>query len=443
MEKYLKTLLEQVRCKKAHSYIEEEIRGHMEEQIKTNLSEGMTHDEAIEEAIRDMGSPVEAGIALDQIHRPRMAWDMVILMGIISLFGIIIHTLMGPNVYGSNRFAIHTMIGFVLMLLVYRLDYSFMAKFSKIIATIMLGVAFLSIYGPGAVMINGATYYISFAGIHFSIFAFLLLYVPVYAAVIYQYYGMGMKGIVKALLWMIVPVLFATHIPSLSLAVILFFSMAIVLSLAVYKGWFKISKKKFFLSFWGISVIAPVLMVFAGVSFRIFADYQIVRIKGFITNSGEVNYLTDILRTQLLESRFIGGNGRNVIAELPEYNNSFVFNYITSSYGIVLGVFVCAVLALLITKIFMISLKQKNQLGMMMGCGCGTVLLINAAINILQNIGLLPLSQSFLPFFSYGGSFIVVSYVMIGIVLSIYRYKNIFPIRFKKKKKDYVIKISL
>ena len=44
MEEYLKTLLEQIRCKKAHASIYHEIRGHIEEQVADNIAEGMSKD---------------------------------------------------------------------------------------------------------------------------------------------------------------------------------------------------------------------------------------------------------------------------------------------------------------------------------------------------------------------------------------------------------------
>ena len=47
MEEYLKTLLEQIRCKKAHASIYHEIRGHIEEQVADNIAEGMSKDEMI------------------------------------------------------------------------------------------------------------------------------------------------------------------------------------------------------------------------------------------------------------------------------------------------------------------------------------------------------------------------------------------------------------
>lgn len=37
MEEYLKNVLEQIRCRKAHSYIEKELRDHLEDQIRDNI----------------------------------------------------------------------------------------------------------------------------------------------------------------------------------------------------------------------------------------------------------------------------------------------------------------------------------------------------------------------------------------------------------------------
>lgn len=58
--------------------------------------------------------------------------------------------------------------------------------------------------------------------------------------------------------------------------------------------------------------------------------------------------------------------------------------------------------------------------------------LLWCSINILENFRLLPLSQTFLPFVLAGGSALIVCYMLIGIILSIYRHKNIYPIHMDK-----------
>ena len=84
METYLEKLLSQIRCKKARPYIAEEIRDHIECQIADNLSEGMSYEEAEKNAVTDMGDPVEVGISLDRIHKPKIAWKLLVIVGILS-----------------------------------------------------------------------------------------------------------------------------------------------------------------------------------------------------------------------------------------------------------------------------------------------------------------------------------------------------------------------
>ena len=87
MNEYIKQMLQQIRCKKAHLMIEQEIRGHIEEQIEENLKYGMTQEEAEKLAVRDMGDPIENGILLDKIHKPQKAWDVILLAAIVSGIG--------------------------------------------------------------------------------------------------------------------------------------------------------------------------------------------------------------------------------------------------------------------------------------------------------------------------------------------------------------------
>ena len=61
MDEYLKTLLEQIRCKKARPYVKKEFQDHIEDQIEANMQAGMDREQAEREAVRDMGDPVETG----------------------------------------------------------------------------------------------------------------------------------------------------------------------------------------------------------------------------------------------------------------------------------------------------------------------------------------------------------------------------------------------
>lgn len=136
MEQYLEKLLSQIRCKKARPYIAEEIRGHMESQIEDNMAHGMTYEEAEKNAVADMGDPITAGISLDKIHKPQFAWKLLIIVGILSLLGILLqqsilyqsgyHNLEPymQEIYRleSEGFAYSVLYGFIFMCGIYFVD---------------------------------------------------------------------------------------------------------------------------------------------------------------------------------------------------------------------------------------------------------------------------------------------------------------------------------
>ena len=143
MDEYLKLLLEQIRCTKARPYIKQELQDHMEDQIAENMKAGMDHEQAEKEAVRDMGDPVETGISLDSIHRPQAAWKLLGMIIFISIAGVLIHAGISGKASenaaaGSDRYVFHVMIGLAVMMILYLLDYTVLAKFSKIIAAILL-----------------------------------------------------------------------------------------------------------------------------------------------------------------------------------------------------------------------------------------------------------------------------------------------------------------
>lgn len=406
MEEYVKTLLAQVRCKAAHPYIESEIRGHLEDQIQTNLEDGMNAEEALSEALRDMGNPVECGTALDKVHRPALCLDLLLFMGGISILGILFQFFSGADLMSTRNYAVHTLFGFLAMLLVYHMDYSLLSSYAKLIAGAFNLLLLLAANNLFTVSLNHHVYYVRFGGIRLSLFALMLLYVPIYGALLYRYYNTGYKGFAKALAWIFVPCMLTLSIPNMGLAILLLYSLSLVLSLAIYKGWFQIAQKNVLICYWSALLSLPLLILAVAWRLDLLADYQKIRLETFCSNYGDAVFQ-------------ISGQER------------------------IIGIFLAAILCFLLWKIFKISLSQRNQLGMIMGCSCGIVLLCNSVLTLLQSLGFLPTCQSFLPFFSTGGSTLFVSYLMIGIVLSIYRYKNIYPVNFHATPKlSFSLKIT-
>lgn len=428
MDEYLKTLLEQIRCRKAWPYIRQELKNHMEDQIEANMHAGMDYESAEKAAVKDMGDPVGTGISLDHIHRPQTAWKLLIIIALISAAGIMTHIMMtrhidGGDPYTSGRYVMHIIMGMAVMTGLYFMDYTVLARFSRVIAAALLAICLLTLFW--GVRVNG-TSCIMIGGRQISIQALMLFYVPVYGGVIYKYHGLEYKGLIKAAVWMIMPVLLVWRVPAMMTAGLMLISMLVMLTIAIQKDWFVVAKKKTIAGLWGIFAVLPLVTFFGMYLGNVLETYQKARIQAFIFDSGDVSYVTAALRSFLTTNKLIGSSGTDILESLPAFNADYILTYLSSTYGMIAAIFACCILAVLIFTIFGTALKQKNQLGMLMGCGCGMIFLVSLLINILENLGVLPPSKTFFPFMSAGGSYIIVSYGLAGIVLSIYRYKNIF-----------------
>lgn len=417
IEEYLNTVTEQMRCKKAREGVAEELRTHILCQAQEYEKFGLSEEEALEKAVRGMGDPVETGVSMDRIHRPQMAWDILILIGIISILSIMFQAVIGNYGDGNGSeyltgHVVYTVCGYILMLAVYRLDYSFIGKHSKLIAAGML----LLIIGAGAASV--------------SVSALMYLYLPLFGAVLYQYKGEGYGILWKAALWSVVPLVFVFKQPAFSTAVLLGVSLAAVFSVAVWKKWYHIDRKRVLTGLWAGMVLLPGLCLgILQMAGRI-ELYQAARIRAFLNLDVSDDYVIKIIRTVLEESSFLGRNqeGLKLVNEkLPELYSDNIFVGIVAAYGIFAGILILVLLAGVVIKAFRVSFRQRNQLGMIMGFSCGMVFGLQIVTNIMVNMGLLPRTATLLPFFSSGGGTILVSYILLGLTLSVYRYKNILP----------------
>ena len=434
---YLDNLTSQIRCAKARPFVEKELRNHLDEQIEANMADGMDEEEARASAVADMGDPVEVGIAMDRIHRPRLEWRLLILVAIISAMGILFQEFLLMRVdasvaertlVSSHNYIPHVIIGVIAMAVVYRIDYTVIAKYARIIGILLLITPLISLLWfsdsrPGVYISLG-----DFQNVRIQIDFFMYLYIPVYGAILYKFYGKGISGLVRALIWLEIPIFLCILLPATSLAAELLVALALELTLAIVNGWFKLSKKKAVAGVWGIVLGIPVVLsLVTGVTLmaRAGGSYAFRRIVNFLGGTDGIDYMTAMRKGMTADIGFINGNGK--AAALVDGNSDYILTYLVSMYGVLITVIAVALVAVIIAAIFHAVFKQKNQLGLLIGFGCGLALLLKTVLNILINLNILPPGYTSLPFLSAGGANVVLSYIFVGLVLGIYRYKDIYP----------------
>lgn len=449
-EEYLHTLTEQIRCKMARGTIEQEINDHIEDQKEEFLSEGMSQTEAEEAAVREMGDPVEVGLEMDRIHRPTMAWGMIALIVGLSLAGYLLRSVMYQTALGIEQSAGKTedlfwvgtssswhtslelpalLLGLVLMIGICYMDYTRIAVYAKPSLIAYQVLLFIGLQVAGVKM-NGSTRFIRmpFGNIVLNLIDLLWLTIPLFAAVLYSYRGQGYRGILKAILWMIIPSYFLIkRCQSLIAAMILEVVYCVVLAAAVYKGWFQVCKKAVLTGIGVVVVLIPVLL--AGGIWCFGMAYQKERIAAIFSIG---DYAVDFPRVNMIREMISGSSafhGNPQFKELLKYVDGSVhlLASVVAAYGILAGILLVLCLVILIFRFAKISLNQKNQLGMVMGTGCTALFLIQTVVFILENLGGVGEMGIYCPFFTTGRSGMLTSYILLGLLLSICRYQKTAP----------------
>ena len=89
------------------------------------------------------------------------------------------------------------------------------------------------------------------------------------------------------------------------------------------------------------------------------------------------------------------------------------------------GTAMLSILAVTAVKAFSISRRQKNRLGFLVGTACSVVLTIQMIVYVAANFGVPLVEPMTIPFLSYGGQSTLVNYILLGLILSVYRNKDI------------------
>ncbi|MCH5296962.1 MAG: cell division protein FtsW [Ruminococcus sp.] len=119
------------------------------------------------------------------------------------------------------------------------------------------------------------------------------------------------------------------------------------------------------------------------------------------------------------------GQSRQKYLWLPEPQNDFIFAVVVEELGLVGAAIILIIFALLIWRGITLSLRAKDKFGKLLGIGLTSQIGIQVVLNILVITDWLPNTGISLPFFSYGGSSLIMLLAQMGIVLSISRTANI------------------
>ncbi len=129
--------------------------------------------------------------------------------------------------------------------------------------------------------------------------------------------------------------------------------------------------------------------------------------------------------------------GRGLFADglynFPARHNDMVFAYIGQTLGFVGCIAVALAITIICVKMLFVAKKSNDDMGFYICCGVFAIWLFQTILNIGMVICVLPVIGVTLPLVSYGGTSVIISYLSIGLVMSVHRQaqrESMFESRF-------------
>jgi rod shape determining protein RodA len=326
-----------------------------------------------------------------------------------------------PNYYVDRQLT-YLIVGFVLMLLLSRLDYARLRPLKNF----LYGFLIFTIL---AVLALGHTARGSQRAINLPFFSFqaselgkVLLTLALAALVVDRARRLRERQTTAlVMLAALVPAMFVIAQPDLGSGLV-YVVIAFTLLFVAGVSWRHLAG----LVALGLIALTFVLVAAPAVGVHVLKPYQVQRLTAFLhpsTNPQKEGY-------QQEESKIAIGSGQKTgrgpnasqskLGYVPENHTDFIFSAVGEQYGFVGAGLVLALYGLLIWRALRILVMSKDLLGSLVAAGVAAMLMFQVFVNVGMTIGIMPITGVTLPLMSYGGSSVITTLLAVGLLQSIY-----------------------
>jgi len=149
--------------------------------------------------------------------------------------------------------------------------------------------------------------------------------------------------------------------------------------------------------------------------------YILIRLKTFFDPSSGNNYQSEKASEAIISGGFFGkGIGEGTLKNrVPEAHTDYIISVISEEFGVLFIILLMFIFLFFIYQVFKKLYSQENNQSKLILVGSMSIILLQALIHIGVNIRLFPTTGMTLPFISYGGSSIVSTSILSGIILNL------------------------
>ncbi|MFA9262271.1 MAG: rod shape-determining protein RodA [Undibacterium sp.] len=337
-------------------------------------------------------------------------------IGLLALYSFS-ETIAG-NLYFGKQLAVGV-VGITLMFFIGTLDYRHFARMSTplyfLMLAVLLGVLF---FGSE---IRGTVGWLALAGFQIQPVEFaklvLILFLASFISKKRSELGEWTRLIASLFLSALL-ILLVMRQPDLGSSLVLAF---IWLSMILVSG----IRWKHFL------VLGTLGLILVGTSWFFLADYQKARLQTFLNpeldpRGSGYNVLQSMVAVGSggIWGKGIGHGSQSQLNFLPEKHTDFIFAVIAEELGLVGGGLVIGLYGLFLFRIMRIAETAQDNTGYLIAVGVLALFFIHILINLGMNMGFLPVTGLPAPFLSYGGSALLAFFIALGLLLSVYRFRE-------------------
>lgn len=315
------------------------------------------------------------------------------------------------------RHLLATAVGLVLAVLVSRAGQSRV----RMAAPVVYGVALLALVAvltPVGLTVNGSRSWIPLAGgftlqpAEFLKVGLCVVLAALLAAPADRGRAPGTREVLVAAALVALPVGLVLLQPDLGSAAVVLAMGAVVVAVAgAPRRWLVAA-----------ALLAAAVVVLA-LTTPVLSDYQRDRITSFVDPSADPQgsgYQTRMVRTAIGAGGMWGQGfmeGRRTQAgDVPYQLNDFVFSVAGEELGFVGATGLLLLLGFVVLRVLRVAARAQEPFGRLVAVGVAAWLAVQVVQNVGMNLGLLPVTGLPLPFVSYGGTSMVVSWLAVGLV---------------------------
>jgi len=358
------------------------------------------------------------------IKKTAQNMDWVLFVAIIPIVGagfVTMNSFVSSNVY-FQRQSVWLIVSIIIFFIFSNIDFKFLRRTSVIVWLFGISVGLLtSLFLVGSVW-KGAKSWLSFGALSFQPAEFVKLILIILLAKYFSRRYVEIKnirhilvsGAYSGILFLLILVQ-----PDFGSAIIIFL---IWFGMVMVSG---ISKKHLAI----LSLIAISGVAFLWVS--VFQDYQKDRILSFIhplediQGAGYNAYQSTVtVGSGQLWGKGLGYGTQSRLRFLPEYQTDFIFAAFSEEWGFIGSMILFIAYGIVIWRILLNAMYGATNFETFYGIGLSILLMSHMIIHIGMNIGLLPVTGITVPFMSYGGSHLLVTFAGLGILMGMRRYSR-------------------